>query len=87
MCRPRPVSDRTVSLSTMERRRAESVRLDNELGLPWPKLSWAAAAASDMLKKDANASASKSKILRDVDRRWERRDPFYNVRTRIALLR
>ena len=35
-------------------------------------------------KKDANASASKFKILRDVDRRWERRDPFYNVRTRIV---
>jgi hypothetical protein len=49
----------------MERRRAESVRLDNELGFPWPKLSWAAAAAaaSDMLKKDANESASKSKYF------------------------
>ena len=53
MCRARPVSDRAASLSTMERRRAESVRLCNEQGLPWPKLSWAAdaAAASDMLKK------------------------------------
>jgi len=68
----------------MERRLAEILRHDNELGFPLPVFvcgggSWGRHAG----RKDVRSSAGKFKAWDVVDRGEERRDPFHNVYTRI----